>query len=122
MTDHLEIVPLTKPPQTTVRVPGSKSITNRALVLAALSDPMTGSELRGVLQSEDTEVMADCLRALGFQIRTDWKEGVVHVRRGISVNPVPARSADLFVANSGTSMRFLTALVSLGEGSYRLDG
>jgi 3-phosphoshikimate 1-carboxyvinyltransferase len=122
MSDRLEIVPLTKPPQATVRVPGSKSITNRALVLAALSDPRTGSELRGVLHSEDTEVMANCLRELGFQIRTDWKAGVVHVRRGVSVSPIPARSADLFVANSGTSMRFLTALVSLGEGSYRLDG
>jgi 3-phosphoshikimate 1-carboxyvinyltransferase len=122
MSDRLEIVPLTKPPRATVRVPGSKSITNRALVLAALADPMTGSELRGVLHSEDTEVMADCLYDLGFQIRTDWEDGVVHVRRGVSVSPIPARSADLFVANSGTSMRFLTALVSLGEGRYRLDG
>jgi 3-phosphoshikimate 1-carboxyvinyltransferase len=122
MSDRLQIVPLTKPPQATVRVPGSKSITNRALVLAALSDPMTGSELQGVLHSEDTEVMANCLRTLGFRIRTDWKNGVVHVRRGDSVSPIPARHAELFVANSGTSMRFLTALVSLGEGSYRLDG
>jgi 3-phosphoshikimate 1-carboxyvinyltransferase len=120
--DRLEVRPLARPPQATVRVPGSKSITNRALVLAALSSPMTGSELRGVLNSEDTEVMADCLRALGFRLRIDWPARSIHVRRGASASPIPADHADLFVANSGTSMRFLTALASLGEGRYRLDG
>jgi 3-phosphoshikimate 1-carboxyvinyltransferase len=120
--DELEIVPLSKPPTAAVRVPGSKSVTNRALVMAALSEPDAGCELRGVLQSEDTEVMVECLRALGFRARADWPAKVIHVRRGASASPVPATGADLFVGNSGTTMRFLTALVCLGHGRYRLDG
>jgi 3-phosphoshikimate 1-carboxyvinyltransferase len=120
--ETLEIAPLKQPPHATVRVPGSKSITNRALILAALSDPTYGSQLHGALQSEDTEVMIAALKALGFHIRIDWAAGMIWVRRGASANPIPARDADLFVANSGTSMRFLTALVSLGQGRFRLDG
>jgi 3-phosphoshikimate 1-carboxyvinyltransferase len=122
MTDHLEIVPLNKPPRTTVRVPGSKSITNRALVLAALTAKGFGYALRGVLRSEDTEVMIDALRALGFRVLTEWPESTILVSSGVDEPTIPARKADLFVANSGTSMRFLTALVSLGHGRYRLDG
>jgi 3-phosphoshikimate 1-carboxyvinyltransferase len=118
----IEIRPLAEVPRATVRVPGSKSITNRALVLAALSEPERGSELRGVLQSEDTEVMMAALRELGFQVCADWNQGSVTVKRGMGESPIPATSADLFVANSGTSMRFLTAMVSLGKGRYRLDG
>jgi len=114
--------PLAAVPRATVRVPGSKSITNRALLLAALSEPGRGSELRGVLQSEDTEVMMAALRELGFHVCADWHVGSVTVKRGLGESPIPATSADLFVANSGTSMRFLTAMVSLGKGRYRLDG
>jgi len=120
--ETLAIEPLSRPPLATVRVPGSKSITTRALILAALSHPAKGSELRGVLRSEDTEVMIDALRMLDMRVRTAWPEDVVHVRRGIFRRIIPAAAADLFVANSGTSMRFLTALVSLGQGRYRIDG
>jgi 3-phosphoshikimate 1-carboxyvinyltransferase len=120
--ETLAIEPLSRPPLATVRVPGSKSITNRALILAALSHPARGSELRGVLRSEDTEVMIDALRMLDMRVRTTWPDNVVHVRRGIFGRIIPAAAADLFVANSGTSMRFLTALVSLGQGRYRIDG
>src|SRR6059058_6184805 len=102
--DALTITPLNAPPDATVRVPGSKSITNRALVLAALSDPNQGSELRGVLQSEDTEFMVAGLRELGFQIEADWHREWIHVRRGPAPSPVPAAQADLFVGNSGTTM------------------
>ena len=115
--DTLEIVPLRQPPSATIRVPGSKSITNRALILAALSDPLKGSELRGVLQSEDTEVMVEALQQLGFRVHTDWPKAVIHVRRGASAKLIPNAEADLFVGNSGTSMRFLTALVSLDRKS-----
>jgi 3-phosphoshikimate 1-carboxyvinyltransferase len=120
--ETLAIEPLCRPPSATVRVPGSKSITNRALILAALSHPAKGSELHGVLRSEDTEVLIEALRALHFRVRTAWPEGRVHVRRGVFGRIIPADSAELFVANSGTSMRFLTALVSLGQGRYRIDG
>src|ERR1700674_1383349 len=118
----LEIQPLAKPPRASVQVPGSKSITNRALVLAALSEPEQGSELRGALQSEDTEVMVAALRDLGFQVDADWHQGTVRVRRENPASPIPVSQANLYVANSGTTMRFLTAMVSLGHGSYRLDG
>src|SRR5438105_12678333 len=118
--DKIEIQPLKTTPNAKVHVPGSKSITNRALVLAALSEPNRGSELRGVLQSEDTEVMVAALRDLGFHVHADWHRGTLHVHRGdlhVFGGPatpvIPVSQADLFVANSGTTMRFLTAMVSL---------
>jgi 3-phosphoshikimate 1-carboxyvinyltransferase len=120
--DRLEIVPLVQLPQAGVRVPGSKSITNRALVLAALTARGYACALQGALRSEDTEVMIDSLRALGFRVLTDWPASVVCVSADADAPAVPALSADLWVANSGTSMRFLTALVSLGRGRFRLDG
>jgi len=121
--DQLEIIPLPKPPVATVRVPGSKSITNRALVLAALTDPPDGCWLENALQSEDTEVMIEALRRLGFRVEPDWTTNRLFICRSApSRQRIPVSGADLFVANSGTSMRFLTAMVSLGHGRYRLDG
>jgi 3-phosphoshikimate 1-carboxyvinyltransferase len=119
---ELEISPLNRAPAVTIQVPGSKSITNRALVLAALSAKGYACALRGVLRSEDTEVMIEGLRSLGFRVLTEWPQSVVFVSSGEDEPRIPAREADLFVANSGTTMRFLTALVCLGHGRYRLDG
>ena len=119
--EKLTIVPLTEPPWTEVRVPGSKSISNRALVLAALTGDSFPGNLQGMLRSEDTEVMIMALRALSFKVETDWQKSSVSVFRGEG-ELIPANSGNLFLANSGTSMRFLTALVSLGHGRYRLDG
>lgn len=120
--EKLEIQPLSKPPQAAVHVPGSKSITNRALVLAALLGKDEPCHLHGCLQSEDTEVMVTALQTLSFQVTADWDEGEVCVTGGTDQNRIPASTADLFVANSGTTMRFVTALVCLGHGAYRLDG
>jgi 3-phosphoshikimate 1-carboxyvinyltransferase len=120
--EKLEVKPLERPPNATVRVPGSKSITNRALVLAGLSEPENGCQLDGVLQSEDTEVMVDALRALGFRLTVDWPNNTIHLRRGASAQPIPVRKADLFVGNSGTTMRFLTAMLCAGMGYFRVDG
>lgn len=120
--DHLEIQPLHVPPFKKVKVPGSKSITNRGLVLAALAGRNQPVVLQGVLQSDDTQVMADSLQHLGFKVQADWDTETISVQ---STNPdriIPAAQADLFVGNSGTTMRFLTALVSLGTGRYRIDG
>ena len=119
---RLEIRPHTGEKLTaTVAVPGSKSITNRALVLAALTGSDTDCRLTGVLDSEDTRVMLDALLALGFAAEADWDACIVRfpvqTRRRI-----PATSADIFVANSGTSMRFLTAMAATGAGRYRFDG
>jgi 3-phosphoshikimate 1-carboxyvinyltransferase len=120
--DRLEVAPLAKSPAVAVTVPGSKSITNRALVLAALASRETGCKLTGALRSEDTEVMVDCLKKLGLNILADWDAATVTVRKHDSDRLIPAESANLYVANSGTTVRFLAAMVSLSPGEYRLDG
>jgi 3-phosphoshikimate 1-carboxyvinyltransferase len=121
--DRLEVRPFAGPPlAASVTVPGSKSITNRALVLAALASREGACVLTGALQSEDTDVMVESLRRLGFRVEADWDQQIVRLNKNESGRIIPADRADLFVANSGTSMRFLTAMVSLGHGRYRLDG
>src|SRR5262245_6994321 len=117
--ESLLIEPLAAPPDASITPPGSKSITNRALVLAALSSRARPQHLIGCLDSEDTVVMIDSLRALGYEVERDQR--AIRVFRG-DRPVVPAASADLFVGNSGTTMRFLTAVAALGKGRYRLDG
>lgn len=117
-SDAIEIVPCSQPVRGTVRPPGSKSITNRALVCAALA--AGESELCGALASEDTEVMIAGLQALGIDVRVSDQGQTLHVA-GCQGRP-PAAKADIFVGNSGTTIRFLTGLVTLGHGTYRLDG
>lgn len=115
--DKIEIKPC-GPIHASVRPPGSKSITNRALVCAALAQGK--SLLSGALESEDTQVMVDALRQLGIGIETDWSQAVLRVT-GCN-GKLPAAAASLYVANSGTTVRFLAATVALGQGEYRLDG
>lgn len=101
-----------------IRPPGSKSITNRALVCAALA---TGSShLTGVLDSEDTTVMIEAWKKLGLDIVHDKQLGEIRMTGG--GGHVPNRNADLFVANSGTTIRFLTAALCACEGNFVLDG
>lgn len=118
MSDSIVITPASGPIKATIRPPGSKSITNRALVCAALADGK--STLEGALVSDDTRVMIDSLGRLGIDV--DVQEGGTRLVVQGSAGKVPTPSADLFIGNSGTTVRFLTALVSLGEGTYRLDG
>ena len=100
----------------TVRVPGSKSITNRALLLAALaSGPST---LRGALAADDTLTFAAGLRALGFAVDAEEADGW---RVQGAAGRIPAAEADVFCAEAGTAARFLLAACAAGEGSYRLD-
>ncbi len=105
------------PVRGSIRPPGSKSITNRALVCAALAGGT--SRLIGCLDSEDTRVMRQCLEELGIPVKaadeSTWK---VRGCGGI----IPAHQAELYVANSGTTIRFLTALVATARGTFRLDG
>jgi 3-phosphoshikimate 1-carboxyvinyltransferase len=117
-TAAVEITPVTGPLNGTVCPPGSKSITNRALILAALADGT--SRLSGVLDSQDTQVMIESLQRLGIAVTHDPSERVctVHGHGGA----IPESAAELFLANSGTSIRFLTALCAVGRGRYRLDG
>jgi 3-phosphoshikimate 1-carboxyvinyltransferase len=105
-------------PNTSVRVPGSKSLTNRALIIAALAAGT--STLRGTLDSDDTRVMIDALRELGFKVEHDPATAVT-VIDGLG-GRIPKREAWLNVANSGTSLRFLTAMLATGMGIYHLDG
>jgi 3-phosphoshikimate 1-carboxyvinyltransferase len=119
MLDPLPIIPFTRPARGTVTLPGSKSITNRALLLAALCDaPVT---LTNALFSDDTEIMAGALNALGITVTSDAAAATMQVAgRGGSI---PADAAELFVANAGTAARFLTALCAAApRGVYRLDG
>jgi 3-phosphoshikimate 1-carboxyvinyltransferase len=101
-----------------IRPPGSKSITNRALVCAALASG--DSTLEGVLDSDDTRVMREALVALGINLQHDAAHDTV-VIAGCD-GKIPAAKADLFVGNSGTTVRFLAAMLALGHGEYRLDG
>lgn len=118
MSEPLAIRPLERPPDATVTVPGSKSITNRALLLAALADGR--SELSGVLFSDDTRYMVDALRTLGVDVETD--EAAARIAVDGCSGDWPVREADLYVGNAGTAMRFLVAALCLGNGRYRIDG
>jgi 3-phosphoshikimate 1-carboxyvinyltransferase len=114
----LPIKPLDRPVNGTVDIPGSKSITNRALLLAALADGR--SVLRGALFSDDTRYMAAALNRLGIAVHGD-EAGSIYEVVGTGGH-IPAKEADLFVGNAGTAARFLTAFLPLGNGRYRLDG
>jgi 3-phosphoshikimate 1-carboxyvinyltransferase len=117
MSASIEIQP-SGPIRGTIRPPGSKSITNRALVCAALAEGP--SLLTGALDSEDTRAMIDSLGRLGVSLEHDAPSATIRVAG--TGGRIPAASAELFVANSGTTMRFLTALLTLGRGEYRIDG
>ncbi len=128
LPDLIEIVPLDKPVRAEITVPGSKSITNRALILAALADGQT--TLQGALWSEDTQVMVEALRKLGFVLRVEADPDEICNRTiiisGLGGKIPNAGTADkpveIFVGNAGTAARFLAALVALGHGAYRLHG
>jgi 3-phosphoshikimate 1-carboxyvinyltransferase len=116
--DAVAIEPLAGPLHAEVRVPGSKSMTNRALVLAALAEGETVVE--NALASDDTSRMLDALRALGFDVSFDEAAATMSVLgRG---GAVPTERANLDVGASGTCARFLAALCALGHGGYALDG
>jgi 3-phosphoshikimate 1-carboxyvinyltransferase len=115
---ELPLQPLTRPFNLTMSPPGSKSLTNRALVLAALGEGV--SELTNVLFADDTLVMLENLGKLGFDPQID--RAARSVRIGGRGGNVPASSAELFCGNSGTTIRFLTALCAVGRGKFTLDG
>jgi 3-phosphoshikimate 1-carboxyvinyltransferase len=101
-----------------IRPPGSKSITNRALVCAALARGR--STLTGALDSEDTQVMIDCLSRLGIDVQ--MRDAATTLLVDGCGGQIPAGDAMLMVRNSGTTIRFLTAMVTLGQGTFKLDG
>ena len=117
MTD-ITLTPFERPFRATIAPPGSKSLTNRALVIAALADG--DSTLSNVLIADDTAVMLDGLKRLGYKLEIDAAASrvLVHGRAG----RVPRRKVSLDCGNSGTTIRFLAALCALGKGVFRLDG
>src|SRR5271167_3295389 len=128
LPELIEIVPLDKPVRAEITVPGSKSITNRALILAALADGEV--TLTGALWSEDTQIMVECLQKLGFEIRVE-NAPEEFCNRTITVKGLGGKipnagtiekPLELFVGNAGTAARFLSAFVCLGKGVYRLSG
>ncbi|MEH2191868.1 MAG: 3-phosphoshikimate 1-carboxyvinyltransferase [Nostoc sp.] len=116
--DTIAIPALDRPVDATVEIPGSKSLTNRALLVAALAQG--DSILENALFSEDSEYFVKCVEQLGIPITLNPHQAQIQVAgRG---GEIPAKQADLFVGLAGTAARFISALVALGNGEYRLDG
>jgi 3-phosphoshikimate 1-carboxyvinyltransferase len=116
--DTIAIPALNRPVDATVEIPGSKSLTNRALLVAALAQG--DSILENALFSEDSEYFVKCVEQLGIPITLNPHQAQIQVAgRG---GDIPAKQADLFVGLAGTAARFISALVALGNGEYRLDG
>jgi 3-phosphoshikimate 1-carboxyvinyltransferase len=117
---YLFLTPVTRA-RGTVRLPGSKSISNRMLLLAAMARGAT--VLEGLLDSDDTRVMRAALGELGVGIEQLEPAGRVRVH-GIGASGIgfPVKDADIFLGNSGTSARSLAAVLALSDGHYRLSG
>jgi len=109
--DSLELKPARRAAGT-VRLPGSKSISNRVLLLAALAKGET--EVLGLLDADDTRVMREALAVLGVSFSGNTVTGVG--------GPFPVKKAELFLGNAGTAFRPLTAALAFSGGEYRLSG
>ena len=114
----MKIASITHPLNASVRVPGSKSLTNRALLIAALADGTT--RLENALFSDDSRYFAAALQTLGFDVRIDEASQTMTVSG--QGGRIPASHAELFIGNAGTAARFLSAFLTLGSGQYTLDG
>ena len=114
----MQITPINHSLNATVRVPGSKSLTNRALLIASLANGKT--RLNNALFSDDSCYFAHALQTLGFEVQLDEESHAMTIT-GLGGN-IPARRAELFIGNAGTAARFLSAFLTLGNGHYTLDG
>ena len=101
-----------------MQLPGSKSISNRTLLLAALADGMT--QIKGLLASDDTDRMLETLEKLGVDI--DKKEGSENIFVSGNNGEFKVKHADLFLGNAGTAFRPLTAALAFSGGHYKLSG
>jgi len=118
ITSVLQIKPILHPLNAAVRVPGSKSLTNRALLIASLANGTT--RLANALFSDDSRYFAKALQTLGFDIQLDETNYLMTIT-GLG-GKIPATKAELFIGNAGTAARFLSAFLTLGNGEYILDG
>ncbi len=112
-----EVSPIPGPVSLSLSVPGSKSITNRALLMAALAEGT--STLYGTLFSEDSRHFLSCLKELGFPVAIDEEKKQVTVT-GFG-GRIPKKEASIYVGSAGTAARFLTAMLGLSDGVYHLD-
>ncbi|MCF8055482.1 MAG: 3-phosphoshikimate 1-carboxyvinyltransferase [Desulfocapsa sp.] len=110
-----EITPVTSV-DVTIAVPGSKSLTQRALIAAALADGT--SRLLGPLASEDTSYTSKALEQMGIKVERGEDVWIVHGSGGILETP----AGEIFLGNNGTATRFLTSVAALGQGAFRIDG
>ena len=115
-SDIYEVKKIEKPHDIVINVPGSKSITNRALLIAALAEGT--SVLHGVLFSDDSRYFMQALNNLGFPIHVDEENETVTVE-GFG-GEIPREEAEIYVGSAGTAARFLTAFLGLSKGRYRL--
>ncbi len=119
--DLYEVKPIfykrTEPFELEIDVPGSKSITNRALMMAALADGM--SVLKGVLFSDDSRHFIKCLQKLGFPVKVEEEVCKVSIR-GFG-GKIPKQEANIYVGSAGTAARFLTAMLGFAAGTWHLD-
>jgi 3-phosphoshikimate 1-carboxyvinyltransferase len=119
MIDSLGIKPFRKECRGSVLVPGSKSISNRALILSVLCGGKT--TLKGVLRSEDVDLMIEALVSLGVEVKELENETTLKIKGCGGL--LPTKRNNIFVGNAGTIARFLTALLAAQEdGAYELDG
>ncbi len=114
----MQITPIPHPLHAAIRVPGSKSLTNRALLIASLAKGST--RLSNALFSDDSRYFAKALQMLGFEVQLDEANHEMSIT-GLG-GIIPADRAELFVGNAGTAARFLSAFLTLGNGEYVLDG
>jgi len=114
----LQIKPIGHSLNATTRVPGSKSLTNRALLIAALANGTTN--ITNALFSDDSKYFANALKTLGFDLQLDEANHEMTIT-GLG-GKIPATKAELFIGNAGTAARFLSAFLTLGNGDYILDG
>ncbi len=114
----MHIRPITHPLDAVVRVPGSKSLTNRALLIASLAVGKT--RLTNALFSDDSLYFTKALQTLGFEVLLDERTHEMTVT-GLGGN-IPTDNATLFIGNAGTAARFLTAFLTLGHGEFIVDG
>ena len=113
----MQITPIRHPLRAAVRVPGSKSLTNRALLIAALANGTT--RLTNALFSDDSCYFAKALQTLGFDVQLSEARHEMTVT-GLG-GEIPVKKAELFIGNAGTAARFLSAFLTLGNGEYILD-
>ncbi len=114
----MRITPIPHPLNATLRVPGAQSLSNRALLIAALANGKT--KLTNALFSDDSKYFANALQSLGFDVQLDEANSEMTVT-GLG-GKIPAARAELFIGNAGTAARFLSAFLTLGHGEFILDG